>query len=174
MKYILDKLKRKQYSDLIELGIVFAFLFMIITIYVPSMIWEEEAEASENARFNIQTVYDIEYFYKILTDKYESILLGKTSPDDGKKSNGDEPPVESSIPTGRFSGNGSQATRYRERYFNQRNFEALSIISNACKAKNITMVDATLRWMLHHSKLNDKLDGIIIGINGMYDGRGTT
>ena len=70
--YVDDKLKRKQYSDLIELGIVFAFLFMIITIYVPSMIWEEENEASNTARFNIQTVYDIEYFYRILTDKYES------------------------------------------------------------------------------------------------------
>ena len=68
----MDKLKRKQYSDLIELGIVFAFLFMIITIYVPSMIWEEENEASNTARINIQTVYDIEYFYRILTDKYES------------------------------------------------------------------------------------------------------
>ena len=63
--------KRKKYSDLIELGIVFAFLFMIITIYVPSMIWEEEAEAAHIARFNIQTVHDIEYFYKILTDDYE-------------------------------------------------------------------------------------------------------
>lgn len=68
----MDKLKRKQYSDLIELAIIFAFLFMIITIYVPSMIWEEEAEAAETARFNIQTVHDVEYFYKMLTDKYES------------------------------------------------------------------------------------------------------
>ena len=68
----MDKLKRKQYSDLIELAIILAFLFMIITIYVPSMIWEEEAEAAETARFNIQTVHDVEYFYKMLTDKYES------------------------------------------------------------------------------------------------------
>lgn len=67
----MDIVKRKKYSDLIELGIVFAFLFMIITIYVPSMIWEEEAEAAHIARFNIQTVHDIEYFYKILTDDYE-------------------------------------------------------------------------------------------------------
>jgi len=67
----LDTVERKKYSDLIELGIVFAFLFMIITIYVPSMIWVEEAEAAESARFNIQTVHDIEYFYKILTDDYE-------------------------------------------------------------------------------------------------------
>jgi len=67
----LDTVERKKYSDLIELGIVFAFLFMIITIYVPSMIWVEEEEAAESARFNIQTVHDIEYFYKILTDDYE-------------------------------------------------------------------------------------------------------
>jgi hypothetical protein len=67
----LDTVERKKYSDLIELGIVFAFLFMIITIYVPSMIWVEEAEAAETARFNIQTVHDIEYFYRILTDDYE-------------------------------------------------------------------------------------------------------
>jgi hypothetical protein len=36
------------------------------------MIWEEEAEAAETARFNIQTVHDVEYFYKMLTNKYES------------------------------------------------------------------------------------------------------
>ena len=67
----MDEIKRKQYSDLIELGIVLAFLFMIITIYVPSAIWVEEESAAEAARFNIQTVHDVEYFYKILTDSYE-------------------------------------------------------------------------------------------------------
>ena len=34
--------KRKQYSDILELGIVFAFLFLIICIYVPRAIWDEE------------------------------------------------------------------------------------------------------------------------------------
>ena len=67
----MDLIKRKQYSDLIELLIVLAFLFMIITIYVPSAIWVEEEKAAEDARFNIQTVHDVEYFYKILTDDYE-------------------------------------------------------------------------------------------------------
>ena len=55
----MNTVERKKYSDLIELGIVFAFLFMIITIYVPSMIWVEEKEAAGTARFNIQTVHDI-------------------------------------------------------------------------------------------------------------------
>ena len=67
----MDEIKRKLYSGLIELGIVLAFFFMIITIYVPSAIWVEEATAADDARFNIQTVYDVEYFYKILTDGYE-------------------------------------------------------------------------------------------------------
>lgn len=67
----MDEIKRKQYSDLIELSIVLAFLFMIITIYVPSAIWVEEVTAAEGARFNIQTVHDVEYFYKFLTDGYE-------------------------------------------------------------------------------------------------------
>ena len=67
----MDEIKRKQYSDLIELSIVLAFLFMIITIYVPSAIWVEEVTAAEGARFNIQAVHDVEYFYKILTDGYE-------------------------------------------------------------------------------------------------------
>ena len=56
----MDLIKRKQYSDLIELLIVLAFLFMIITIYVPSAIWVEEKRAAEDARFNIQTVHDVE------------------------------------------------------------------------------------------------------------------
>ena len=68
-------MERKKYADLIELSIVFAFLFMIITIYVPSLIWTDEAEAAESARFNIQTVHDIEYFYRILTDDYETDAL---------------------------------------------------------------------------------------------------
>ena len=72
----MDLNKRKQYSDLIELFIVIAFLFMIITIYVPSAIWVEEARAAEDARVNIQTVHDVEYFYKILTDDYEENGLG--------------------------------------------------------------------------------------------------
>ena len=67
----MDLIKRKKYSDLIELFIVIAFLFMVITIYVPSAIWVEEVKAAEDARFNIQTVHDVEYFYKILTDDYE-------------------------------------------------------------------------------------------------------
>jgi len=34
--------KRKLYSDLLEFAIVTAFLFLIISIYVPRAIWDEE------------------------------------------------------------------------------------------------------------------------------------
>ena len=33
---------RKNYSDLLELAIVFGFLFLVISIYVPRAIWDEE------------------------------------------------------------------------------------------------------------------------------------
>ena len=33
---------KKLFSDLLELGIVVAFLFMIVCIYVPRAIWDEE------------------------------------------------------------------------------------------------------------------------------------
>ena len=36
--------KRHFRSDLLELFIILSFIFMIITIYVPKAIWEEEAD----------------------------------------------------------------------------------------------------------------------------------
>ena len=44
-------------SDLLELFIIFGFTFMIITIYVPKAIWEEEAQAEKLSHSNIQNVY---------------------------------------------------------------------------------------------------------------------
>ena len=43
--------KRKMYSDLLELGIVFAFLFLIISIYVPRAIWDEEEYFEKRSHF---------------------------------------------------------------------------------------------------------------------------
>ena len=34
--------KRKMHSDLLEFAIVLAFIFLIISIYVPRAIWDEE------------------------------------------------------------------------------------------------------------------------------------
>lgn len=66
-------IKDRQFrSDLLELFIVLSFIFMIITIYVPKAIWEEEHDVQTESRFNIQNVYDVETFYNMLTDSFNT------------------------------------------------------------------------------------------------------
>ena len=62
--------KRQFHSDLLELFIVLGFIFMIITIYVPKAIWEEEAGIKEQSRFYMQNIFDVESFYNTLTDSF--------------------------------------------------------------------------------------------------------
>lgn len=62
--------KRQFHSDLLELFIVLAFIFMIITIYVPKAIWEEEAQIEKQSRHFMQNIYDVESFYNTLTDSF--------------------------------------------------------------------------------------------------------
>ncbi|MBL7013381.1 MAG: hypothetical protein ISR83_03080 [Candidatus Marinimicrobia bacterium] len=64
--------KRQQRSDLLEVGIVLALLFLIITIYVPVAIWEEEKIFEDKSRFRMQNLYDIEEFHNQLTGTYNS------------------------------------------------------------------------------------------------------
>ncbi|HBN44892.1 MAG TPA: hypothetical protein DD389_00300, partial [Candidatus Marinimicrobia bacterium] len=65
------KLSNRQFrSDLLELFIVLGFIFMIITIYVPKAIWEEETLVEEKSRFNMQNIFDVESFYNTLTDSF--------------------------------------------------------------------------------------------------------
>lgn len=65
------KLSKRQFrSDLLELFIVLTFIFMVITIYVPKAIWEEETEAENQSRFQMQNVFDVESFYYTLTDSF--------------------------------------------------------------------------------------------------------
>ncbi len=65
-----DIKNRKARADLLELFIVLALIFMITTIYVPKAIWEEELMAETESRFNMQNLYDVESFYKSLTDSF--------------------------------------------------------------------------------------------------------
>jgi len=70
---MIKKISNRQFrSDLLELFIILGFLFMIITIYVPKAIWEEEAHAEEQSRSNIQNVFDVESFYNMLTDTFNT------------------------------------------------------------------------------------------------------
>ena len=62
--------KRKIYSDVLEIGFVVAFLFLIISIYVPRAIWDEEELFEDQSRFYMENMYDIQNFYKSLTGEY--------------------------------------------------------------------------------------------------------
>lgn len=66
----MNRKNRQLRADLLELFIVLSFVFMIITIYVPKAIWEDELAAEQMSRFYMQNVYDVESFYNILTGAY--------------------------------------------------------------------------------------------------------
>lgn len=53
--------------DLLELGILVAFLVFIAVIYVPRAIWNEEARIRDESRFRMENVYDVLTFYEQLT-----------------------------------------------------------------------------------------------------------
>ncbi|KAG0001654.1 hypothetical protein BGZ80_006141 [Entomortierella chlamydospora] len=55
---------------------------------------------------------------------------------------------------------------FRERYWNQLTFEGIEILEKAAAENHITLLEATLRWMRHHSGLEAK-DGIIIGASSL-------
>ncbi|KAF9960148.1 hypothetical protein BGZ72_007835 [Mortierella alpina] len=53
---------------------------------------------------------------------------------------------------------------FREKYWNKFNLDAVQVLTAAVTANKLTLIEATLRWMRHHSGLEAK-DGIIIGVN---------
>ena len=63
--------KRKNYSDLLELAFVFGFLFLIISIYVPRAIWDEEEYFEDKSRFHMENMFDVQNFYKSVTGQYD-------------------------------------------------------------------------------------------------------
>mmetsp|Transcript_49031 Transcript_49031/g.59349 ORF Transcript_49031/g.59349 Transcript_49031/m.59349 type:complete len:356 (+) Transcript_49031:316-1383(+) len=67
---------------------------------------------------------------------------------------------------GRFAGNTFWAERYRERFQKTQQFEAIDIVKEALgnddTGNSSCLADASLRWLLHHSKLKEQ-DGIIMG-----------
>lgn len=56
---------------------------------------------------------------------------------------------------------------YRERYWGQLYFEALDRVVQACADSNTTPTAAALRWLKHHSDLDQNEDGIVIGVSGL-------
>ena len=63
---------------------------------------------------------------------------------------------------GRFKDN----PNYLPRFYTPSNFEAVGIIQDACAEANISMVEASYRWLLRHSALNGG-DGLLLGASDM-------
>ena len=53
----LSNVKRKNLSDFLELGIVLAFIFLIISIYVPRAIWDEEESFEDRSQFYMENMF---------------------------------------------------------------------------------------------------------------------
>jgi aflatoxin B1 aldehyde reductase len=62
---------------------------------------------------------------------------------------------------------------YRQRYFKDSTFEALSLIEPVVKKHDLTLLETALRWVKHHSQLKINgvgeggNDGIIIGVSSL-------
>jgi len=81
---------------------------------------------------------------------------------------GKHPDVSQAPADGRFSGN----DEYCKRYWNAGYFEAVNTFIQSCSAEDIEPASAALRWLSHHSGLDDnKGDGVILGAStkGHFD-----
>jgi len=68
-------LSQQNKTDLLEIAIILAMFFLIIVIYVPVAIWEEESYFKKESRYRMQNLYDIEVFYSTLTGEYNPNFL---------------------------------------------------------------------------------------------------
>ena len=82
-------------------------------------------------------------------------------------------PLAAGLLTGRHAASGEVAPgrflnnpNYLPRFYTAANFAALAAIGAACEAEGVTMVEATYRWLLHHSALTPD-DGLLIGASSM-------
>lgn len=67
-----------------------------------------------------------------------------------------------SVATGRFKDN----KNYLDRFYKPDHFEAVELISAACDASGVAMVDAAYRWLIRHSALADG-DGVLLGASSV-------
>lgn len=66
------------------------------------------------------------------------------------------------VHAGRFKDN----PNYLPRFYTDDNFAAVELIRKACETEGITMVEATYRWLLLHSAL-DENDGLLLGASSV-------
>ncbi|KXS13563.1 aflatoxin B1 aldehyde reductase member 2 [Gonapodya prolifera JEL478] len=79
----------------------------------------------------------------------------------GKFSFDQEDPVADGVATkgGRFDPSHVQGQRYRERFWRKPLFDAIEIVKQASEKEGISIVEASMRWMANHSKLNSEKFG---------------
>ena len=66
------------------------------------------------------------------------------------------------VAQGRFKNN----ENYLPRFYTAANFEAIELIRQQCETDNISMVEATYRWLLCHSALSET-DGLLLGASSL-------
>ena len=57
-------------TDILELIIIASLFLLVIVIYVPVAIWEEEEAFEKESRYRMQNLYNVESFYSRLTGSY--------------------------------------------------------------------------------------------------------
>ena len=55
---------------LLDWGIVFSFLIMLVVIYIPLSIWEEEENYKDESRRRMEIIVNAQEFYRELTGSY--------------------------------------------------------------------------------------------------------
>ncbi|OQD82092.1 hypothetical protein PENANT_c023G04279 [Penicillium antarcticum] len=69
---------------------------------------------------------------------------------------------------GRFGEGSATGSNYRQRYFRDATFEALSLIEPVVEKHGLTLLETALRWVRHHSALrmdNGGRDGVLVGVS---------
>lgn len=69
------ELSKQNKTDLLEIAIMVALFFLIVVIYVPVAIWEEENDYTKESRYRMKNLYDVESFYSTLTGEYNPDFL---------------------------------------------------------------------------------------------------
>jgi len=69
------RLTQNNKTDLLEIAIVISMFLLIVVIYVPVDIWEEESKYERESRYRMQNLYDVESFYSRLIGEYNPDFL---------------------------------------------------------------------------------------------------
>ena len=67
----MSKNNQKTFNDYIEVIIFVILLLTLLVIFIPNKIWKEEDYYTNESRYRMQTIYNVENFYNILVGNYE-------------------------------------------------------------------------------------------------------